>query len=89
MVIQEANNLKTLSMDEFLGSLKTHEKDLQREEKVDAKSNKTVALKSIKHKDVDESMDGDKDMTLLSRKFLKFLTKKKNSQERHNNNPSP
>ena len=42
--IQEAKNLKTLSMDGLLGSLKTHEKELQREEDVDAKSKKALAL---------------------------------------------
>ena len=87
--IQEAKNLKTLSIDELLSSLKTHEKELQREEEADTKSKKTLALKSIQHEDDDdESICEDDDMALLSRKFIKFLAKKKNSQGRYNNNPS-
>ena len=86
--IQEAKNLKTLSMDELLGSLKTHEKKLQREKEADTKSKKTLALKSIQHEDDDESMNGEGDMALLYIKCMKFLAKKKNSQGRHNNNPS-
>ncbi|KAM7490513.1 hypothetical protein LguiA_033434 [Lonicera macranthoides] len=86
--IQEAKNLKTLSMDELLGSLKTHEKELEREDEVNAKSKKNLALKASQHEDGLESMGEDKDMALLSRKFEKFLAKKKYSQGKIDNNPS-
>ena len=82
--IQEAKNLKTLSMDELLGSLKTHDKELQREEEEEkANPKKIFALKNIQSEvnDENDTMSGDEDMTLLSRKFLKFLAKKKYSQE--------
>ena len=36
----------------------------------------------------DDSMGRDEDMALISRKFMQFLAKKKNSQGRHYNNSS-
>ena len=74
---------------DFQGYLNNlNENELQREEKVDAKSKKTLVLKSTQHEDDDGSIGGDEDMALISRKFIQFLAKKKNSQGMHYNNSS-
>ncbi|KAM7481240.1 hypothetical protein LguiB_005823 [Lonicera macranthoides] len=72
-------------MDELLGSLKTHEKELAREEESDSKAKKSLALKATQLEDDEELMVGDEDMALLSRKFIKFLAKKKKFQGKGNN----
>ena len=88
--IQEAKDLKILSMDELLGSLKTHERELEREDQEQAKPKKNLALKAIQNEVNHEngSKGGDEDIALLSRKFIKFLAKKKHSQGKLNNNSS-
>ena len=60
-------------MDELLGSLKIHQKELQREEDVDAKFKKTLALKATQQEDDDNLMGENEDMALITRKFMKFL----------------
>lgn len=69
--INEARNLKTLTMDELNENLKTDElKKLQRPEKKEAKREKFLALKAFKYDLVD---DEDTDVTYLVNRIVKAM----------------
>ncbi len=80
LAIKEAIRERPISLDELLGSLITHEmelKELAEDEK--PKASKTIAFKSIEEEEDSEEADDDEDgdIALLTRKFKKFLAKKK------------
>ena len=78
-------------MDKLLGSLKTHKKELQREDEEEkANPKKIFAFKNIQNEVNNEngSMGRDEDIVLLSRKFMKFQAKNFHSQGKLNNNSS-
>ncbi|XP_060960663.1 uncharacterized protein LOC133031227 [Cannabis sativa] len=84
VAIQEAKDLSTLPLEELIGSLMNHEifMNAQEEEEVDKKKKNTIAFKSTSHDDSEASEHGDSDMediTLLTKKFKKFLKFKKNA----------
>ncbi|KAM6587597.1 hypothetical protein CsatA_010202 [Cannabis sativa] len=84
VAIQEAKDLSTLPLEEFIGSFMNHEifMNAQEEEEVDKKKKNTIAFKSTSHYDSEASEDGDRDMediTLLTKNFKKFLKFKKNA----------
>ena len=54
----------------------------------DSKIKKTLAFKSTQRQDDDALIDGDDDMAMIPRKFMKFLANKRGHQERGNNYPS-
>ncbi|GAV76346.1 UBN2 domain-containing protein, partial [Cephalotus follicularis] len=72
--IEEAKDLSTLSLEQLLGSLMTHETPMKSHEHVDAKKKKTIALKASREES--ESDEGD-DIILISKQFKKFLKSQK------------
>ena len=79
--IQEAKDLNTLPLEELLGSLMTHELSMKQHQEDEVKKKRTIALKSTTSPDyeTDESEDEEQDeeMALITRKFKKFLRKRK------------
>ena len=79
--IQEAKDLNTLPLEELLGSLMTHELQVkQHVNDEESKKKKTMALKiSENMEESNESKDDsdDEDMALITRKFRRFMKKKK------------
>lgn len=85
--IEEAKDLKTLSVEQLIGSLITHEMVLTEEE--DEKPKKGIALQATSK---DEESEEDEEMALLTRRFKKFIKRKEvkrtdqGDRERKNNN---
>uniref|UniRef100_A0A2N9GTT0 CCHC-type domain-containing protein n=1 Tax=Fagus sylvatica TaxID=28930 RepID=A0A2N9GTT0_FAGSY len=75
--IQEAKDLKVLSLDELMGSLMTHELTMRYHEE-EPKPKKSLALKSSNHDNDDSEEDSDEyeEMALITRKFQRFSKKK-------------
>ena len=79
-VIQEAKDLNTLSLDELMGSLITHELTMQHRIEDEQKKRKSIALMAAMEK-VEESKDEhssdngiqDEDLAMIVRKFRKFI----------------
>ncbi|GAV90021.1 UBN2 domain-containing protein, partial [Cephalotus follicularis] len=73
--IKEAKNLNILPLEDLLGSLMTHELSMQKkddDEEKEKKKKKVVPLKSSTIEDSD-----DDELSLITRKFKKFLASKK------------
>ena len=70
--IEEAKDLKKLSLEELLGSLITHEQTLQddKEENESSKKKKDLALKLMLE---GSEVSDDEDISLLTRKFNHFI----------------
>ncbi|XP_073116782.1 uncharacterized protein [Elaeis guineensis] len=79
--IQEAKDLNTLPLEELLGSLMTHELSMMQHQEDEIKKKRTIALKSTTSPDYEtddsEDEDQDEEMALITRKFKKFLRKRK------------
>ncbi|GAV79094.1 zf-CCHC domain-containing protein/UBN2 domain-containing protein [Cephalotus follicularis] len=76
--IEEAKDLNTLPLEELLGSLMTHEmtiKNHEDDEEQDKKKKKVIAFKSSTTDSSGE--DSDDEMALITRRFKKYLAKKK------------
>ncbi|GAV68052.1 zf-CCHC domain-containing protein/DUF4219 domain-containing protein/UBN2 domain-containing protein [Cephalotus follicularis] len=76
--IEEAKDLNTFLLEELLGSLMTHEmtiKNHEDDEEQDKKKKKVIAFKSSTADSSEE--DSDDEMALTTRRFKKFLAKKK------------
>ena len=83
-IIQEAKDLNTLSLDELMGFLITHELTMQQRTKDDQKRRKSIAFKAAM-----ETMEGskdehssdndiqDEDLAMIVYKFKKFIGRKK------------
>jgi len=72
--IQEAKDLKTLSLDELIGNLQTFELRRTSQQQEETKKDRGLALKIMK----EDSFDLDEeDMAMLTRKFKKFFKKTK------------
>ena len=77
--IQEAKDLNTLSLEELLGSLMTHELMIQQKSEEESKMKKTIALKAISEDEDEESGnegESDNEVALLTRKFRRFLRRR-------------
>ncbi|GAV74126.1 LOW QUALITY PROTEIN: UBN2 domain-containing protein, partial [Cephalotus follicularis] len=75
---KEAKDLNTMPLEELLGSLVTHEmtiKNHEDDEEQDKKKKKVIAFKSSTADSSEE--DSDDEMALITRRFKKYLTKKK------------
>ncbi|XP_021771739.1 uncharacterized protein LOC110735868 [Chenopodium quinoa] len=86
--IEEAQDLRTLPLDDLLGKLITHEMSFDEEDGEPASSTKGLALKAKKEEEIEEDSDEDNDdedpFALLSRSLTKILKmKKKFSKERN------
>ena len=79
--IQEAKDLNTLPLEELLGSLMTHELSMMQHQEDEIKKKRTIALKSTASPDeeIDDTEDEEQDeeMALITRRFKKFLRKRK------------
>ncbi|GAV83750.1 LOW QUALITY PROTEIN: Exo_endo_phos domain-containing protein/DUF4283 domain-containing protein/UBN2 domain-containing protein, partial [Cephalotus follicularis] len=76
--IEEAKDLNTLPLEELLGSLMTHEmtiKNHEDDEEQDKKKKKVIAFKPSTTDSSEE--DSDDEMALITRRFKKYLAKKK------------
>ena len=73
--IEEAKDLKTLPLEELLGSLITHEQTLlnDKEDKGTSKKKKDLALRILEELEVS---DDDNEIALLTNKFKRFLRSK-------------
>ena len=73
--IEEAKDLKTLPLEELLGSLITHEQTLlnDKEDKGTSKKKKDLALRILQELEVS---DDDNEIALLTNKFKRFLRNK-------------
>jgi len=76
-VISESEDLTPLSMASLFGKLREHELEMSRlnVQESEDKHVRSIALKAIKHKSKQESSDesDEENLSLLSRKFSKFL----------------
>uniref|UniRef100_A0A2N9F279 CCHC-type domain-containing protein n=1 Tax=Fagus sylvatica TaxID=28930 RepID=A0A2N9F279_FAGSY len=78
--IYEDRDLKVLSLDELFGSLMTYELEMNSKvEEEEVKPKKNFALKSSHHDhdNSEEESDEEEEIALMTRKFKKFLKKKK------------
>ena len=74
MAIQEAKDLKTLSLDELIGNLQTYELRRTSQQQEETKKDRGLALKIM---DEDSSKLDEEDMAMITRKFKKFFNKTK------------
>ena len=72
--IQEAKDLKVLSLDELIGNLQTYELRRTSQQQEEIKKDHGLALKSIEE---DSSDLDEEDMAMFSRKFKKLFKKTK------------
>jgi len=72
--IQEAKDLKTLSLDELIGNLQTYELKRNLQQQEDTKKERGIALKVMEE---DSSELDEEDMVMITRKFKKFFKKAK------------
>ncbi|GAV58757.1 zf-CCHC domain-containing protein/UBN2 domain-containing protein [Cephalotus follicularis] len=75
--IEEAKDLSTLPLEHLLGSLMTDETTMKNHEHVEAKKNKTIALKALRE---ESESDEDDDIVLISKQFKKFLKSQKDKK---------
>ena len=84
--IQEAKDLNTLSLDELMGSLITHELTLQHRTKDELKKKKSIALKAAME-DLDEPSSDeaikDEQLGMLVRKFKKYMGRRNRFNKRN------
>ena len=72
--IQEAKDLKVLSLDELIGNLQTYELRRTSQQQEETKKDRGLALKSIE----EDSSDSDvEELAFMTRKFKKFFKKTK------------
>jgi len=72
--IQEAKDLKTLSLDELIGNLQTYELRRNSQQQEETKKECGIALQIIEE---DSSELDEEDMAMITRKFKKFFKKTK------------
>ena len=79
--IQEAKDLDTLPLKQLVGSLMTYEMTIKQKNEENEKKKKVIALKTTTSKEESSGNsseeDEDEDMALVSRKFWRFMRKKK------------
>ena len=93
--ISESKDLTSLSVASLFGKLREHELEMNRlnVQESEEKHTKSIALKASKHKGKQESSDDsdEENLSLLSRKFSKFLKRnrnKDNNKDRYRNKKS-
>ncbi|GAV83507.1 UBN2 domain-containing protein, partial [Cephalotus follicularis] len=64
--IEEAKDLSTLPLEQFLGSLMTHETTMKNHENVEVKKKKSIAFKASKE---ESESDEDGDVALITSQF--------------------
>jgi len=79
--IQEAKDLKVISLDELIGNLQTYELRRNSQQQEQTKKDRGIALKVMEE---DSSDFHDEDMAMISRKFKKFFKNIKENARRKN-----
>jgi len=85
--ISESKDLTSMTPASLFGKLREHELEMNRlvAQESEDKHNKGIALKACNNKQQQDSSESDEDtMSLLSRKFSKFLKKKSQASKRYN-----
>ncbi|KAL4368265.1 hypothetical protein GQ457_05G020600 [Hibiscus cannabinus] len=82
MTIIEAKNLKTLKLDELIGSLFTHEmmskgKEERRKKKEVKKKNVGIAFKSTKEESDSSEEYEENEMAMFAKRFKRFMKSNK------------
>ena len=83
--IQEAKNLNTLSLEELLGSLMTHELIMKQHSEEETKRKKKIALKTTvqeENSEKSENSEEDEDLELITKKFRRFIRKRRQETKR-------
>ena len=77
--IVEARDINVLTIDELVGSLIMHELIMKNKVEEEVKPKKNLALKSSHHdhNNSEEDSDEEEEIALITRKFQKYLKKKK------------
>lgn len=83
--IQEAKDLKTLPLEQLIGSLMTYELSLKEDQtkEEEDKKRRSIALKSSINDDEEDEDSDLEDFALLTKKFKKFLKFKKYNNRRN------
>ena len=79
--IQEAKDMKSISLDELIGNLQTYELRRSSQQKEENKRDRGLALKALEE---DSSDMDEEDMALITRKFKKFFRKSKELSKKKN-----
>jgi len=72
--MQEAKDLKTLSLDQLIGNLQTYELRRNSQQQEETKKDRGIALKIMEE---DSSEMDEEDMAMITRKFKRFFKKPK------------
>jgi len=88
--ISESKDLTSLTTASLFGKLREHELEMNRLNVQESEDNhvRNVALKAAKHKNKQDSSDEEENLSLLSKKFSKFLKRncnKESNKERYGN----
>jgi len=79
--IQEAKDMKKISLDELIGNLQTYELRRNSQQQEEIKKDRGIALKIMEE---DSSDLDDEEMTMITRKFKKFFKKAKENAKKKN-----
>ena len=91
--IQEAKDLDTLPLEQLVGSLMTYEMNIKQKNTENEKKKKVIALKTTTSKEESSGSSSeeeeDDDVALVSRKFRKFMRKKKHGYKKRHYKAEP
>jgi len=79
--IQEAKDMRKITLDELIGNLQTYELRRNSQQQEESKRDRGIALKALEE---DSSDLDEEDMAMISRKFKKFFKKTKEISRRKN-----
>jgi len=81
IAIQEAKDMKAITLDELIGNLQTCELSRNSQEQEETKRDRRISLKVMEE---DSSDLDDENMAMITRKFKKFLKKAKENTRKKN-----
>ena len=81
MAIQEAKDMKKITLDELIGKLQTHELRRNSQQKEEIKKDRGIVLKVIEE---DRSDLDEEEIDVITRKFKKFFKKAKEISKKKN-----
>jgi len=79
MAIQEAKDMKKITLDELIGNLQTYELKKNSQQTEEIKKDREITLKVMEE---DSSNLDIKEMAMITRKFKKFLKKAKENSKK-------
>ena len=87
--IQEAKKLSKLAVEELIGSLMTHELNMNQSMEKEEMTKRTLALESSAIEeslsDFMEDSKDDEEMAMITKSFMRFMRKKKLNQKEEKN----